>query len=71
MMPLRAAVFLDRVEAGVWQRCLRMGCTFVFMKKAASTRKRLYCSYDCAHLDAVKRSNKRNRADKESRKVSG
>jgi hypothetical protein len=56
---IRASVFLERLEGGIWRRCHSPTCNQIFKMKAGSTRKRIYCGYDCAHLQAVKKSNAR------------
>jgi hypothetical protein len=56
---LRATVFLDRLRALPWQRCMRSDCGKPF--EATSKRAKMYCSPACAHLQSVRSYNERQR----------
>ncbi len=59
---LRATVFLDRLRALPWQRCIREDCGKPFAVKGQ--RAKLYCSPECAHLQSVRNYNKRQHTAK-------
>jgi hypothetical protein len=59
---LRATVFLDRLRALPWQRCVREDCGKPFPVKGQ--RAKLYCSPECAHLQSVRNYNKRKQTAK-------
>jgi hypothetical protein len=59
---LRATVFLDRLRALPWQRCVREDCGKPFPVKGQ--RAKLYCSPECAHLQSVRNYNKRQQSAK-------
>jgi hypothetical protein len=59
---LRATVFLDRLRALPWQRCIRTDCGKPFEVKGQ--RAKLYCSPECAHLQSVRNYNKRQHTKK-------
>jgi hypothetical protein len=58
----RATVFLDRLRALPWQRCVRQDCGKPFPVKGQ--RPKLYCSPECAHLQSVRNYNRRKQATK-------
>lgn len=56
---LRVSIFLSRRSGCKWARCARKGCDQLFEK--ANRPKKLFCSSDCAHLQAANDYNARNR----------
>lgn len=63
---LRASVFLDRLRAMPWRRCMREDCGKPF--EVPSRRAKIYCSQECAHLQSVRFYNKRQQAAKPAKK---
>jgi hypothetical protein len=63
---LRAAVFLDRLLGDIqWQNCAREDCRIPFRLAGKRT---LYCSTDCAHLQAARDYNDRKQKAKLKKK---
>ena len=56
---LRASIFLSRMRGFKWSRCARQGCNQPF--EQTTKRQKLYCSPDCAHLQAVNDYNARQK----------
>jgi hypothetical protein len=67
---LRVSIFLSRKSGFGWSRCVRKGCNQVFER--TTRRQKLYCSPECAHLQAVNnynaRENTRRRSAKQNRR---
>lgn len=59
---IRASVFLDRLEGFSWRRCVKADCGKPF--RLTSKREKLYCTYECAHHQAVRDYNERRRSAK-------
>lgn len=68
---IKTSIVLDRLARGIWKICARPDCGAVFPQ--TSRRTKLYCSYDCAHLQAVRNSNiekeKRSKSRKRARRA--
>jgi hypothetical protein len=56
---LRVSIFLSRKSAFRWSRCARKGCNELF--EQTTRRQKLYCSPECAHLQAVNDYNSRQK----------
>jgi hypothetical protein len=56
---LRASVFLDKVEGFSWRRCARKDCGKVY--RLETKHAKLYCTPECAHLQASRDYNNRKR----------
>jgi hypothetical protein len=56
---LRASVFLSRMRGFQWSRCARRGCEQLF--EQTTRRRKLYCTPECAHLQAVNDYNARRK----------
>jgi hypothetical protein len=52
---VRASIFLRRMNGFTWRRCARKGCEKVF-EVSAGWGKKIYHSWACGHLVAVKKS---------------
>jgi hypothetical protein len=52
---LRATIFLSRRQGFRWRRCARPDCANLF--EHTTKHQRLYCSPECAHLQAVRSYN--------------
>jgi hypothetical protein len=56
---LIATIHLDLLRGGKFQVCKRSDCAIPF--SAESKHKRKYCSWDCGHIESVRRARKRER----------
>lgn len=56
---LRASIFISRMGGFQWSRCARKGCEQLF--EQTTRRRKLYCSPECAHLQAVNDYNARQK----------
>ncbi len=63
---LRASVFISRMGGFQWSRCARKGCGQLF--EQTTRRRKLYCSPECAHLQAVNDYNARQKKTQKGRK---
>jgi hypothetical protein len=63
---LRASVFLDRLRAMPWRRCMREDCGKPF--ELPRRRAKIYCSPECSHLQSVRFYNKRQQSAKPTKK---
>lgn len=56
---LIATIHLDLLRGGKFQVCKRRDCAIPFSVK--SKHKRKYCSWDCGHIESVRRARKREK----------
>ena len=64
---VRASIFLRRMNGFIWRRCARKECDKVF-EVSAGQGKKIYHSWSCGHLVAVKKSKKKKK-DEEQKKA--
>lgn len=63
---LVGTVLIDRLEGARFKVCRRPDCHRTF--RLQSKHKRMYCSYDCAHLQSVRESRRQNRVKRVPRR---
>jgi hypothetical protein len=64
---LRASIFLSRIRGFQWKRCARKGCGQLFEQD--TKHQKIYCSPECAHLQAVNDYNARKKKALKPRKT--